>query len=294
MLRNTFRVAQVAQVAASRSQARGMATLKDLSDRLTSVKSVSKITSSMKMVSAAKFSRAERALKQGKATGDAARALVDTTGMAVEAGNAQVLLAFSSDRGMCGGIHSGISKLTKATAAASGAAEKKIVVIGDKSRGQLARTHAQDFLLSFNEYGRKPPGFDDAAGVSMEVINSGFKFDSISLIYNKFVNAAKYEPSTVTLPSGEAIAAKEELSKYDDIGSDDLRCYSEFNLATNVFYCMLECSASEQSSRMAAMENATNNAGDMISKMTLTFNRRRQALITTNLIEIISGAAALE
>lgn len=271
-------------------QVRGMATLKEISMRLKSVKSIQKITKSMKMVSAAKYARAERNLRAGKATGTAASALLDKTKMKLDT-TKPLVIAISSDRGLCGGVHSGVAKYIKRM---TDLGESKVVIVGDKVRGILARTHKDNILVSANNYGRSPPLFLEASFVAQEVLNSGYAFSSGKIIYNKFKSAVSYEVSEKAVSSPSALEGKEELNAYDDIDADVLKSYSEFNLAATVFYTMLEAQASEQSARMSAMENATNNASDMIGTLQRTFNRTRQAVITTELIEIISGAAAME
>lgn len=269
--------------------ARGMATLKDIETRLKSVKNIRKITSSMKMVSAAKFSRAERALKPARVYGTGAASLYEKNEF--EQGSDRIVVAISSDRGLCGGIHSGIGRHIKALQASDDAV-KKSIIIGDKAKAILVKTMGDTFLATFNNVGKKPSSFSDALDIAEEILSHDF--DSADIIYNNFVNVVSYKATTKPVPSLAAVEANEAIYLYDEVDSEVLRCYQEFTLANLVHHSLKEQEASEQSSRMNAMENATRNAGDMIDSLTLQYNRTRQAVITRELIEIISGANALE
>lgn len=274
---------------------RTMATLKDISIRLTSVKSISKITASMKMVSAAKFARAEKLLQAARCLGPTSTVLTDKAGLVVEDASKVLTVAISSDRGLCGGIHSGVCRYMRADLAETPeSTEHKLALLGDKARGIMVRTHTENILVSANGLGRKPPVFMEAAFSAEKILESGYEWASGKIVYNWFKNAGTYILKTRPIVNATAQADNEALSVYDDVEEDSLMAYTEFNLANNIYYCMLESAASEQSARMAAMENATNNANDMIDSLTQQFNRTRQAVITTELIEIISGASAME
>jgi F-type H+-transporting ATPase subunit gamma len=139
-----------------------------------------------------------------------------------------------------------------------------------------------------------PPTFLDAAKLANEIMNLGYEFTDGKIIYNKFKSVVSYSAQNMPLYSLKSVESAPKLAVYDSIDSDVLSSYMEFSLASLLFYAMKENACSEQSSRMTAMDNASKNAGEMIDKLTLTFNRTRQAVITRELIEIISGAAALE
>lgn len=273
-----------------------MATLKQISTRLKSVTNIQKITKSMKMVSSAKFKRAETELKKMRAMGPASNVLTEKAEVTASENPQKILLVpISSDRGLCGGIHSGLSKAVRAKIDAfPEGTEFTIATVGDKTRGILRRTHSDNISMSANEVGRLPPTFSEAAFFAQEVLNCGFDADRIDLMFNKFKSAVSYSVATTSLPGVGQLEGNEKLDVYDDVDTETLRCYQEFTLASNLFYSLLEAQASEQSSRMSAMENASSNAGDMIDSLQLQFNRTRQAVITRELIEIISGAAALE
>lgn len=285
-----------AAVAASQNSARGMATLKDIRVRLKSVKNIQKITQSMKMVSAAKYARAERDLKQARPYGEGASSFYRAAEVAPAPDQKNTLIiAVSSDRGLCGAVHSSIAKKIKVFMAENPelAPGVKIICVGDKVKMILQRFFAPNILMAFNDYGRKPPVFEDATSVANAILESGFEFDSGLLLYNRFKSVVSYETTDYPIFSLDAISAAPKLSIYDSIDADVLRSYQEYSLASLVYYAMKENACSEQSARMTAMDGASKNAGEMIDKLTLTFNRTRQAVITKELIEIISGAAAL-
>lgn len=273
-----------------------MATLKELDMRKKSVQSIEKITKSMKMVSAAKFARAERALKASRSIGPSSTVATDKAGVELDAtAENQLIIGVSSDRGLCGGIHSGICRNLRAHLAAQpDSVNTKLVLVGDRTRGIMARTHAGDILVSAANIGKGPPTFSEAAEVAKEIVNSGYEYGNGIVFYNHFKNAGSYNVTQRPVVGAAQLAASESLSNYEDIDDDGVQNYAEFNLANNIFYCMLEGAASEQSARMAAMENASSNAADMIEKLQIKYNRTRQAVVTTELIEIISGASALE
>lgn len=276
---------------------RNMATLKDISRRLKSVKSIQKITKSMKMVSAAKYAKAEKELRAARSYGLSAKAFYDNLEVEkAEGPQKTVLIAATSDRGLCGAANSSIVKAIRTQLAdeKQNLEGTKVVAIGDKSRTGLARLHAQNILLSVNEVGKRSIVFGDASAIAQQLMNSGFEFDSAEIIYNKFKSAIAYITSRQKILSSEAIARSKTIQVYDSTDADVLRSFQEFNLASVLYYTMKENATSEQSSRMTAMDNATKNAGELINKLTTYYNRTRQAVITTELIEIISGAAALE
>jgi len=273
-----------------------MATLKDIRLRLRSVMNIQKITKSMKMVSAAKYSRAERELKPARVYGNANNALLEQTEITGDESKPNHLyVAVTSDRGLCGGIHSGIAKTLKALIADKPAGvNTSLILCGDKLKAILGKSHGDNILVTMQEIGKKPSFFDEAAFVAQAVIDTGYEYDYGKLYYNKFRSVISYTPTADPIVSLQTLGAAEQIGNYDDVDEEILRCYHEFSLASSVFYAMKEEACSEQSSRMTAMDNATKNAGEMIDKLTLTYNRQRQAVITTELIEIISGSVALE
>jgi len=271
---------------------RGMATLKDIAIRLRSVKNIQKITQSMKMVSAAKFTRAERELKPARPYGEGSQEFFEKAEVEPPEKPKQLLIAITSDRGLCGAVHSSVVKAIRQKLA-----EDKdsiaLVCVGDKSRSMLQRTYASNIILAVNDVGKKTPVFEDASRIAQAILASGHEYDGGEIYYNWFKSVVSYKTSTVPIFSKETVNNAKKLGVYDSLDAEVMNSYLEYSLASLIFYTMKEGACSEQSSRMTAMDNASKNAGEMIDKLTLTYNRTRQAVITRELIEIISGAAAL-
>ncbi|XGW25464.1 hypothetical protein V3C99_006686 [Haemonchus contortus] len=280
-------------------QQRGFATLKDISIRLKSIKNIQKITKSMKMVAASKYARAERDLKGARAYGVGAKTFFDNIESQEETEKKeekqkQLLVLVTSDRGLCGGVHSAIAKEAKLMLAnAEKDKDIRIVCIGDKARNALQRIHGKKFLLTGNDIGRAPPSFGDASIAAKAILESGFDFEEGTIIFNRFKTVVSYQTSKMAIMPLESLKQKQNLLTYDSVDDDVLQSYSEYSLAQLIYYAMKESATSEQASRMTAMDGASKNAGEMIDKLTLAFNRTRQAVITRELIEIISGAACV-
>lgn len=282
-------VAQMPSASCVIVQQRNMATLQEIKMRLVSVTNIQKITKSMKMVSAAKFARAERALRAGKAFGEGAQAIIKSNNVKIPDGyKGRYLFAASSDRGLCGGIHSYVSKQLRPIITVD--KEAKLVVYGDKVRSQMQRFAPENIQVVFADVGKRPPVFGDASRVAQESLS--YDWDLGTVVFNKFLSAIAYDTQTTTVVSAKGAGSLEELGKYE-VEGDALQSYAEFQLAATVYGALIEGAASEQSARMQAMENATKNAGEMIDKLRLLYNRQRQAVITNELIEIISGASAV-
>jgi len=272
-----------------------MATLKEIEMRLKGTRNIKKITTSMKMVSAAKYAQAERRLKPARAYGGGCVDVYDKTGAeGPEDVSKQLIIAISSDRGLCGGIHSGINKAIKTFMANTPAnVETKMFLVGDKCTSVIKKAVPDNIEGQVKEYGRKPPTFDDASAVANMVLECGFEFDKGILLYNKFKSVVSYSLSEQPLFRDAHFAASKGIDVYDSIDADVLQSCAEFQLASIIYFAMKENACSEQSARMTAMDNASKNAGEMIDKLQITYNRTRQAVITKELIEIISGAAAV-
>jgi len=276
-----------------------MPNLKLIAMRLKSVKNIQKITQSMKMVSAAKFAKAERDLKAARPLGIAAQQFYKSA--EITSDNPQpkeLLVAITSDRGLAGAVHSNINKAIRAKfeekiAAGESLDNVKILCVGDKSRAFFQRFFPKHILMVGSEIGRLPPTFNDASKVANAMLTSGYEFDSGSLLFNYYKNVASNETLEIPIYSQDLITSSEKVSVYDSLDADVVQSYVEYSLASLIYYCMKEGATSEQASRMSAMDNSSKNAGEMIDKLTITFNRTRQAVITGELIEIISGAAAL-
>jgi len=279
------------------TQTRGYATLKDISRRLKSVKNIQKITKSMKMVSAAKYAQAEKSLRAVRPYGSAVTAFKDKAEVKPEPENVKkhLIIALTSDRGLCGAIHTSIVKAVKSmlTEKKEGL-DTKIVCIGDKSKAMLQRAYARSILFAVNDVGKKNVTFLDASAIANAILDSGYEFDSGDLLYNRFKSVIAYTTTKEPFYSTSLVSSAKNFGLYDSLDSETLKCFQEFQLASLVFYGLKENITSEQSARMTAMDNASKNAGEMIGKLTLYYNRTRQAVITRELIEIISGASALD
>jgi len=271
------------------------ATLKDVRIKLKSVTNIQKITKTMQMVSASKYARAERELKPARVIGAGAKAVFEAAELEQDTTKPNhLIIAISSDRGLCGGIHSGVAKAIKAYTLDNPDADTKVVICGDKVKAALQRTHPNNILCTLNELGRKPPLFEEASFIAEQVVDSGYEFDVCKMYYNRFKSAIAYELTPQDIHSFTTLTTAESMLQYDDVDEAVLQNFYEFSLANLIFYGMKESACSEQSARMTAMDNATKNAGDMISALQIVYNRTRQAVITTELIEIISGTVALE
>ncbi|CAG9813660.1 unnamed protein product [Phaedon cochleariae] len=274
-------------------QQRGMATLKHISMRLKSVKNIQKITQSMKMVSAAKYARAERELRAVRPIGDGTKQFYEKAEVTPIADvPAKLVIAITSDRGLCGAVHTSVARHIRNELAIDDQ-NTKVVCVGDKSRLILQRLYGKNIIMACNEIGRLPPTFIDASKLADAILKSDYKFNSGEIVFNRFKSVVSYNTQTLPVFSLASVTAAPKLSIYDSLDDEVVQSYLEFSLASLLFYSMKEGACSEQSSRMTAMDNASKNAGEMIDKLTLTFNRTRQAVITRELIEIISGASAL-
>ncbi|KPI94312.1 ATP synthase subunit gamma, mitochondrial [Papilio xuthus] len=298
-----------------------MVQLKQVSMRLKSIHNIQKITKTMKMVSASKFTKAERELQSARAFGYGPRKFYVSSQLQKEAldkdkkkeGEQEpaqppdvkkedvkkariIYVAVTSDRGLCGGVHSGIARMIRRTLAerSADAPHHKIVCIGDKSRSLLRLAYGEYILVSVKQIGRTSPIFKDASTVATAITQSGYAYDTAEIYYNQYFTPVKYVTTIVPAFSKKNIELAPKMTSFDDIEEDQLESYAEWTLAALLYYALKQGAASEQSSRMSAMDNATKNANEMIRKLSLLYNRTRQAVITRELIEIISGAAALK
>merc|ERR1711973_85957 len=227
----------------------------------------------MKMVSAAKYARAEKDLKKARPYGTGAQAFYEQAQVGPEEGAepAKTLyIAMTSDRGLCGGVHSSICKTIRneLLAKPEGAIDNVgIICVGDKSRAQISRLFAKNILAVGSEIGRLPPQFGDASKIASAILNSGFEFDAGKMYYNEFKSVVSYKTSEMPIYSLNAVNNADKLSVYDSLDADVLQSYMEYSLASLIYYCLKEGACSEQSSRMSAMDNSSKNAGEMIEKL---------------------------
>lgn len=287
--------------------ARGMATEKQIFNQIQSSSNIQKITSSMKMVSAAKLKGDETRLALAKPFNQWTDALCGEAVLMEELDEVTfeelpqktLIVPISSDKGLCGGINSFISRCTKDAVAKLAAQGKEcdVVVIGDKGRAQLSRAIPDKIIRTATEV-MAPGSYNLAAALSSELTAAGAAdYDAVVIVYNSFVNAATYKQYYKVIKPMVVEGENESMVEYEfepDVKSEVMTDLYEYVLTSQLYYCFMDGAASEQSSRMTAMENASKNAGEMIDSLTLQYNRARQARITTELIEIISGASALE
>ena len=291
-----------------------MPSLKDLKNRIGSVKSTQKITSAMKMVAAAKLRKAqEQAIasrpycsSMEKIVSSLANKLIDNAPDLLKGKKEikkQLLVVFSADRGLCGGFNGSISRAVKLEVKKSKdlGIETKLLFVGRKSADTLKKDF-QEHIVEILTGNSTNPIYSDALSISSKIVNlyQSDEFGSCKILFNKFVSAITQE---VTLKSLIPI----ETNNEDSSNSNKVKSVYEYepaeevileellnkNIATQLFSAQMESTASELAARMTAMDNATRNAGDLIDRLTLQYNRTRQAFITKELIEIISGAEAL-
>jgi F-type H+-transporting ATPase subunit gamma len=290
-----------------------MPSLKDLKNRIGSVKSTRKITKAMQMVAAAKLRRAQEAAEAGRPYADRFNAVL--SGLAASVGGSdaaprllagtgsdkvQLLVVMTSERGLCGGFNSSIVKLARVHAQKLLAEGKtvKILTVGKKGREQLRRDYGQYMIGHVDLSAVKRVGYDNAADVARDLLHRFDlgEFDVATIFYNRFQSVIAQIPTAQQIiPAAFEAPAEGVSANYDYEPSEEaiLADLLPRGVATQLFTALLENAASEQGARMSAMDNATRNAGDMIDRLTIVYNRSRQASITKELIEIISGAEAL-
>ena len=294
-----------------------MASLKDMRNRIASVKATRKITKAMQMVAAAKLRRAQEAAQAARPYAERmdgvlaslASKVADKGGaspLLVGTGKDQVhlLIVMTAERGLCGGFNSNIAKLARQDALKLIGSGKtvKIMTVGRKGADNLRRDLSKNIVDRVDFQGIKQLNFGHAEGVANKVLAmfEAGDFDVGTLYFSEFKSVISQKPSALQLipakiPEASADAAKgaSAIHEYEPGEEEVLGYLLKRNISTQVFRGLLENSASEQGARMSAMDNATRNAGDMINKLTIKYNRLRQANITKELIEIISGAEAL-
>lgn len=290
-----------------------MANLKELKGRIASVKSTQKITKAKQMVAAAKLRKAQAAAEAArpyaqrlegvvaslasKVSGDSAPRLLAGTGKA----DTHLLIVANGDKGLSGAFNANIVKAAMVTARALVAQGKtvKFYLVGRKGRAVISRTFPGMIVAQYDTTAVRTPGFDEARAIAKDVTDRFFagEFDVATLFYSHFRSALAQVPTEQQLIPVSVPATTEPSSgaavEYEPDEEAILADLLPRNLTVQIFKALLENQASEQGASMTAMDNATRNAGDLISKLTIQYNRSRQAAITTELVEIISGAEAL-
>ena len=294
-----------------------MPSLDDLKKRISSVKSTQKITKAMKMVAAAKLRRAQESAENGRPFSDRMNKIIlnlsksifdkdNACKFLVGSGKDQIHLCvvITADRGLCGGFNTNICRKAKNyfEKIIKEGKTLKIYTVGSKGHDQLKRIYGKYIIEKTTFKGAKKISFKDAEIIGEKIIKlfSESQFDVCKIFYNKFKNVISQIPQEQqiipieNLNKEEIMEEKEEnFYEFEPDENEILDYLLPHNISTQIYKAFLENAASEQGSRMTAMDNATRNAGDLVDKLTITYNRSRQASITKELIEIISGAESL-
>tara|TARA_A100000164_G_scaffold249736_1_gene222326 strand:- start:193 stop:1068 length:876 start_codon:yes stop_codon:yes gene_type:complete len=291
-----------------------MASLDDLKKRIASVKSTQKITKAMKMVAAAKLKKAQENAERGRPYSEKMNNIIlNLSSSFSDKENAPKLLSgtgrnkvqlcviMTSDRGLCGGFNANIIKTAKIFFAkiSQEGKELKIITVGSKGNDQLKRTYGDKIIENISFKASKNTNYFDAEKVGKIIIEKFGKeeFDICTIFYNQFKNVITQIPQVQQIiplkTDSEDNKEFEESYEFEPDEDEILENLLPKNISTQIYKAMLENSASEQGARMSAMDNATRNAGEMVDKLTIEYNRSRQAAITKELIEIISGAESL-
>ena len=289
-----------------------MPSLKDLKVRISSVKSTRKITKAMQMVAAAKLRRAQEAAQDARPYAERMEKVINGLALSVQGSDSapkllsgtgsdkvQLLVVMTSERGLCGGFNSTIVRLARQriNALLEKGHTVKILTVGKKGREQLKRDYSEHFVGHVDLSEVKRMNYDVARDIARDVLkrfDTG-EFDVATIFYNRFQSVIAQIPTAqqiIPAPVQEGAEAP-ALYEYEPSEEGILADLLPRGVATQIFAALLENAASEQGARMTAMDNATRNAGDMIDRLTIQYNRSRQAAITKELIEIISGAEAL-
>ncbi|HWG05751.1 MAG TPA: F0F1 ATP synthase subunit gamma [Beijerinckiaceae bacterium] len=294
-----------------------MPSLKDLRNRIASVKATQKITKAMQMVAAAKLRRAQAAAEAARPYAERMEAVLANLAAGVGAGapapplllgtgndQTHLLIVCTAERGLCGAFNSSIVRLARERANALLAQGKtvKLICVGKKGYDQLRRQFEKDILELIDLRGVRVLGFGQAEAIARNVLArfAAGEFDVATLFFSRFRSviaqiptAQQIIPALIPTTEEKPAAGDEAVYEYEPDEGEILEALLPRNIAVQIFRALLENAASEQGARMSAMDNATRNAGDMIRKQTMLYNRSRQAMITKELIEIISGAEAL-
>lgn len=282
---------QIARV--SSAKARNYATLREIEMRLKSIKNIEKITKTMKIVASTRLGKAQKAMTSSRVYQESDLDFFKIAETQLPEGSDRTLIiAITSDKGLCGSIHSQMGKKVRSTIAEYPNAD--VAAIGDKTKVQVLRSNADKLVMAFNGVGKETPSFNEASLIVDELAKLG-TYDKVVVLYNKFTSSVSFDPSAAEIYSEAAIDASSKLAVFDiedDNGTTET--LARIALTNAIFAGMAEGYASEISARRNAMDNASKNAGDMINKYSILYNRTRQAVITNELVDIITGASSLD
>uniref|UniRef100_A0A803M0T3 F-ATPase gamma subunit n=1 Tax=Chenopodium quinoa TaxID=63459 RepID=A0A803M0T3_CHEQI len=283
---------------------------REIRNRMKSIKNIQKITKAMKMVAASKLRQVQTKTENSRGLWQPFTALLgDTPSVNVKK---NVVVTISSDKGLCGGINTTSVKVSRAIRKLNDGnyldidpeAETKFVILGEKAKVQLIRDSKKDISLCLTDLQKNPLNYTQVAAVADDILKN-VQFDALKIVFNKFSSVVSFLPTVATILSPEIVERESEaggvlgeLDSYEIEGgetkSEILQNLAEFQFSCVLYNAVLENACSEQGARMSAMDSSSRNAGEVLDRLTLTYNRTRQASITTELIEIISGASALE
>lgn len=287
---------------------RNYATLKEVETRLKSIKNIEKITKTMKIVASTRLSKAEKAnvtasllseadkqFFQNAETTNHAKSNEETA--ASDKVNKELIIAITSDKGLCGAIHSSLARSVRSYLNSINH-QCDVVAIGDKIKMQLLRSHPENVKLAFSGIGKDAPTFQESALISEKIINTldvDTQYDKISIFFNDPVSSLAFESTSKLIFNSSMIAQSPGLGKFDIPQDEDVaNDLFQYSFTNQILTAMAKGYAAEISARRNAMDNASKNAGDMISKYSILYNRTRQAVITNELVDIITGASSLD
>jgi len=272
--------------------------LKEVRNRIKSVKSIEKITKTMKMIASSRLKAAQTRMERARPFYEGASKILSI--LPVDTTKKNLFVCVTSDRGLCGAINSSIAKATRLTiqqrTQVNPQTEFRLIPVGSKGSNLFSRDLGSRVAFSVDDLGKKPFGFA-SVGLITDKIMQEETFDSASIIFNKFISVIAYSQLIKDVPSPSQMLSSMEILDYEF--EEDQRLFHvqdlfEFELAAAIYHAYSENAASELGARMSAMDSASRNAGDMLKALNVSYNRKRQAAITTELTEIISGASAVQ
>jgi len=268
--------------------------LKEVKMRIKSVKSIEKITKTMKMIASSRLRSSQARMDKNRAFYAGAAKIFNI--IPTDTNGKSLIIPVAADRGLCGGINSSIVKGTRALIKAKTSPDYSLVTVGDKAIQGLGRDLGDKVNFHVSELSKKPLTFAGASVIADRIMNE-VTFDSVTILNNKFISAISYGQESQTIPSPNQLAHNKQILAYEFEDDDQLFQIPdliEFEIANGLYHAYCEGTAAELGSRMASMDAATRNAQDMLKALNISFNRGRQAAITTELNEIISGASAIQ
>lgn len=275
---------------------RNYATLREIETRLKSIKNIEKITKTMKIVASTRLGKAQRTMALSRNFEEGDREFFAAAEPAVTDAEKpkRLLIAVSSDKGLCGSIHSSLGKASRKFLTEHPDAD--VIAVGDKIKTQIQRQFGNNIVLGFSGPGKAAPTFIEAQLIADEILKlqAEKNYETVDIYYNRFASSVSFESTLKPVYTEEAIKTSKGLSKFEiDEDGKVPTLLNEFSLANAILVAMADGHAAEISARRNAMDNASKNAGDMISRYSILYNRTRQAVITNELVDIITGASSL-